>query len=446
MEAKASKLARIDGFKRSLPFMTATALAAVVDKIKQEGLPPVGNRKVFTAAALAGLQDKGYGQVITTMKVHCKDGSSRDLYMANPLALLQAAYSQGGSYYNLVQATLQKHPSNLNKCWDAIFYMDEVQGGNPLGVHQNRECWVLYFSFAQFGPVVLQREKSWLTLLVERTVKVQELHAGVSQIFTAVMKQFFLHPGWDVGSGLLLKGPPNGINARLHIQLGAVLQDGGAHKAVFHAKGDSGTRMCFLCTNLVADRSRLVDGENQLTCKLLSRSQLCMANDNDIKNTIAKIKRNSAEMSVEHFKLYQQATGFNFEPFGLLFCAELEHHIFPASQYVHDWMHTLVANGVFHTVFTAWLEAANGHLDIYTELEKYFDLWVHPVSRKLQHLFSPKRKSSNKEAGVFKCDASEALSLAPILCFYIQKTFLPANVLVAECNVPGQILDKFAAR
>ena len=111
--------------------MTATALAAVVDKIKQEGLPPVGNRKVFTAAALAGLQDKGYGQVITTMKVHCKDGSSRDLYMANPLALLQAAYSQGGSYYNLVQATLQKHPSNLNKCWDAIFYMDEVQGGNP---------------------------------------------------------------------------------------------------------------------------------------------------------------------------------------------------------------------------------------------------------------------------------------------------------------------------
>lgn len=179
---------------------------------------------------------------------------------------------------------------------------------------------------------------------------------------------------------------------------------------------------------------RLGDGENQLACKLLSRSQLCMANDNDIKNTIAKTKRNSAEMSVEHFKLYQQATGFNFEPFGLLFCAELEHNIFPASQYVHDWMHTLVANGVFHTVFTAWLEAANGHLDIYKELEKYFDLWVHPVSRKLQHLFPPKRKSS------------EALSLAPILCFYIQKTFLPANVLPAECNVPGQILDNFAAR
>lgn len=52
MEAKAGKLAKIDGFKRSLPFMTATALAAVVDKIKQEGLPPVSNRKVFTAAAL----------------------------------------------------------------------------------------------------------------------------------------------------------------------------------------------------------------------------------------------------------------------------------------------------------------------------------------------------------------------------------------------------------
>ena len=82
-------------------------------------------------------------------------------------------------------------------------------------------------------------------------------------------------------------------------------------------------------------------------------------------------QKKQAEMSVEHFKLYQQATGFNFEPFGLLFFAELEHPIFPASQYVHDWMHTLVANGVFHTAFTAWLEAANGHLDIYKELEKY---------------------------------------------------------------------------
>ena len=75
-----------------------------------------------------------------------------------------------------------------------------------------------------------------------------------------------------------MRHAPNGINARLRVRLGAVLQDGGAHKAVFHAKGDGGTRMCFLCNNLVADRSRLVDGENQLTCKLLSRSQLCMAN------------------------------------------------------------------------------------------------------------------------------------------------------------------------
>ena len=194
---------------------------------------------------------------------------------------------------------------------------------HPLGVHQNRKCWVLYFAFTQFGPVALQKEKAWLTLLVERTVKVQELHAGVSQIF----KQFFLHPGWDVGSGLLLKGPPNGINARLHIQLGAVLQDGGAHKAVFHAKRDSGTRMCFLCSNLLAFGGWWEPACMQVAQQVTTlygqwqwhKKHHCQDQKKQCRNECGALQVISAS-----YRVY-------FEPFGLLFCAELEHNIFPAS-------------------------------------------------------------------------------------------------------------------
>ena len=149
-------------------------------------------------------------------------------------------------------------------------------------------------------------------------------------------------------AGLLLKGPPGGKNARIDMKLGSLLQDGGAHKAVFHAKGDSATRLCFMCSNLVAAKSKLVDGENQLTCKLMGTSELPMASDSDIKQTIKRIKHRSKTLSSEDFKLYLQCTGFNYEPFGLLFSEELEKHIQLVTAYIHDWVHTLVANGVFH--------------------------------------------------------------------------------------------------
>ena len=117
LEAKPSKLAKLDGFKRSLPFMTATALSEVVKKIRTEGLPAASSRKDIRDAAKQNLMDKGYGNIITKVPVACKDGSQRDLVFANPLALLQAAYSQGGSYYQLVQSVLEKKPCSFSQCW-----------------------------------------------------------------------------------------------------------------------------------------------------------------------------------------------------------------------------------------------------------------------------------------------------------------------------------------
>lgn len=140
-------------------------------------------------------------------------------------------------------------------------------------------------------------------------------------------------------------------------------------------------------------------------------------------------------MSADDFKIYQQAVGFNYEPFGLLFTPELESHVWPRTQYVHDWMHTLVAGGVFQTIFTAWLDEAQQYIDIYKQLAEYLDFWVRPKARKLSLLFGPKRKASNKEAGIFKCDASDALSLCPIIAYYIQKTFMPSGKLLAQSNV-----------
>ena len=131
------------------------------------------------------------------------------------LLYFKQPYSEGGSYYQLVQSVLEANPCSFSESWHAMFHMDEVQNGNQLGVHQGRKCWLMNFAIEEFGPVILQREAAWLTLLVERTTKVQELHAGVCQVFATVMKSFCADPTWDMEAGLLLKGPPGGKNARI---------------------------------------------------------------------------------------------------------------------------------------------------------------------------------------------------------------------------------------
>ena len=45
--------------------------------------------------------------------------------------------------------------------------------------------------------------------------------------------------------------------SRLFCKLKIVLQDGGAHKQVWHSRGDGATRMCLLCSNLVSSSSGL---------------------------------------------------------------------------------------------------------------------------------------------------------------------------------------------
>ena len=67
-------------------------------------------------------------------------------------------------------------------------------------------------------------------------------------------------------------------------------------------------------------------------------------------------------------------------------------------------------------------------------IKRYIELWSFPSSRSLNiHiLFLPKREKSNKEAQTFKCSASEALAVLPILPHFIQETILRTGVCIEE--------------
>ena len=77
----------------------------------------------------------------------------------------------------------------------------------------------------EFGSNALSREESWFTVLIEFNTWIKLMHAGISQVFKQVIKQFFLKSGFNFATnGVLLEFEDGDI--RLWAVVGGILQDG----------------------------------------------------------------------------------------------------------------------------------------------------------------------------------------------------------------------------
>ena len=144
----------------------------------------------MSEAADLGINADAYGPMLRHVDMTDNMGQPSSMLMVNPLTLLQAAFEQGGSFTELILDTLTKHPSSPERPWKLILYSDEVVPGNPIGYNNLRKVWVAYYSFAEFGPVTLQREEAWLPQMVNRSDGVSKFSAGISQVFVAIIKEW----------------------------------------------------------------------------------------------------------------------------------------------------------------------------------------------------------------------------------------------------------------
>ena len=438
-----AKLARLTNMRRGLPFMTASAMAALLKDVKESGLPSVCGRKDIRASrteAIA-LASGPFGPLIQSIQVIGKSGKPMSIDIISPVAFVAHAFGQPGGFHTFLARKLQQCPCSLGKQWNLLLYSDEVTPGNPLG-EARRKLWVVYFSFKELGAVGLQKEQCWFPLLCVKTSIVSQIDDGMSQLTAAILKHIFVTNPCQVQNGIFLKSPAGELHF-FAFQMGHILQDGAAHKLMYGCRGDSGTRFCFICLNLVAERAALVqDGETILTCKLHHTNSLKMATDADVYGTIDRLIAKKDELGAADYKLWQQACGFSYSKHGLLFDPLVRKILKPVSSFTHDWMHMILSNGVFATCMHAWLEAVGKELDIYKTLFEYMQLWHLPNQQncKLELLFIDKKKKANKDSATFKCSASEALSLLPVLAYFIQAVLNPANVCNKESNATLQQL------
>ncbi|CAE7259090.1 unnamed protein product [Symbiodinium sp. CCMP2592] len=423
-----AKLQKLDNLRRKVPHVSKSALSAILAEVAEEGVPELRQAHHMREATRQVLEQSSlYGPLLDRCCFVSKKGLQQPgALMVNVASLVAAAFGQGGSFTQLVKTTYARVPCSMERPWQFVLYTDEVSPGNVLANRQSRKIWVAYCSFVEFG-VHLTQEPAWLVAGVFRSDFVQGLSAGIGQVVRVMLERIFCEK-ISPQTGLVVKDP-EGEPLRLFFRMGMFLQDGAAQKFVFGIKGDAGSRFCMLCKNACAfNSSRDIHGEEDDevfsgVCDLLRRSDLALCSDAEVFESVDRLKKRADEgCSKQDMARWQQATGFNLEPHGLLLAPKLRSVLRPVSQYCHDWMHATCANGtltlVLFLVLQTMQQAKVPAWQMLLFRSDYVGQWTLPRATSMPHLselFQKKKMEGSIAAKKFKCTASEALALYPIV-------------------------------
>ena len=270
-------------------------------------------------------------------------------------------------------------PSSPSRPWSLILYLDELVPGNVLG-RAERKSSAFYTSFAQFSNQ-LCNSHAWLTLAIARSHFVANLEGGVSQIMSTLLKSTFCNPMVDPHPGFLLKHPSGDI--RLHFKFSMLLADGAAQKQAWGSKGDSGSKFCFLCSNIRAAGT----SEDQMHCNIKKYDQLVLTTDAQVLQSYHNLNSRKLTSTKKEFQLWEQATGWTWSAKAMMLDQQLlsKNVLEPCQQFVHDYMHGIL-QGTAPIVLYRFLEAMEPHIHPWPFLEGYFPFWHFPKAWKCSHV------------------------------------------------------------
>lgn len=240
-------------------------------------------------------------------------------------------------------------------------------------------------------------------------------------------------------SGLVVGRPGHAMH--LFATVGGIVADEGALHAVYACKGASGLKPCLLCTNVYAADGRDIVARDATgtsvphTCADSSRLRL------HTRATVAAVLRALSEQAAQpksKGKLEELETrlGWRHDPGALLADGWLLPHVHPALTCIFDWMHVVFVNGVFGAAVGQLMGFAmnkdNGfkkrgfsYAAMNAAIEGF--TWPKLVGKGPRDVFSPKRAASHWEAAAFKASASEGLSVAPFMLYFVQQAAAAIN-------------------
>ena len=88
---RATKLRKLNAFRRRLPHASASALAAIIADIKRNGIPDGDRNSMMEARNLICKEWDRYGSVLQSITVFTKEDEETTISIAHPMALLWMA-------------------------------------------------------------------------------------------------------------------------------------------------------------------------------------------------------------------------------------------------------------------------------------------------------------------------------------------------------------------
>ena len=159
MAERHTKLARLQSLRDRLPFISQSALHAILKIAKDERLPEISTRCDLRDARDAVARTvTPYGNICQTVNLRMSDGTEISVEIQNPFAMLHHSCSSSRQLSALIRRCVEEQQPSLAKPWNIVLYADEVTPGNQLAYKNSRKFWAIYWSMLELGPQALADE------------------------------------------------------------------------------------------------------------------------------------------------------------------------------------------------------------------------------------------------------------------------------------------------
>jgi hypothetical protein len=328
----------------------------------------------------------------------------------------------------------RREPCTPNSPWDLIFNFDEATPGAVLNLNNRRKMWTIMVTLKQFGPQVLQHEAAWLPIACLRSNKAKDVQGGFSGASRHLMRDWFVQQPRLQEEGLLLPIGPNGRSVLVFIKFGNTLSDEDALKKFWSGKGASGIQPCWKCwvSRLGPDGTSLREFDataTMLDIRCGNSANFQMIDDKCRYVQANVLARSHGTVTQKQFHELQQAYGLTYNPHGILWDSSLRGIVLPQSCSRYDAAHCFFCNGMVNEELDHLLERLEQICKVgFAELQVYCGAaWRSATcfngrKTKLSKIdaFTNMRANYWKSTGKFRPNASELLTLVPLIAHFLQ--------------------------
>ena len=128
MAERPEKLRKLERFRRKLPHMSASSLAAVLKEAKSDGIPDLTNRNAIREARDDAVDVMTpYGKLYQTADLDPKDGVRKiHLSFIHPIAFLWFACHSCACFSAYMESAMTAVVPSQDTPWTFVLYSDEV--------------------------------------------------------------------------------------------------------------------------------------------------------------------------------------------------------------------------------------------------------------------------------------------------------------------------------